>query len=59
MLNLEELMHKRISILLPCLALLLSIQGCGDSFANDADIQAVKADYFGPQRTATIGDSLE
>lgn len=38
---------------------LFCLAGCGDSSANDADIQAVKADYFGPQRTATIGDSLE
>lgn len=52
-------MNKRISILLPCLVILLSLQGCGDSSAKDADIQAVKADYFGPQRTATIGDSFE
>lgn len=51
-------MNKRVSMLFPCLVLLLSIQGC-DSSANDADVQAVKASYFGPQRTATIGDSFE
>lgn len=51
-------MNKKVSMLLPCLVLLLSIQGC-DSSTNDADIQAVKADYFGPQRTANIGDSFE
>ncbi len=38
---------------------LFCLASCGDSSANDADIQAVKADYFGPQRTATVGDSFE
>lgn len=51
-------MGRKISIFPLCLLILLSLQGC-DSSASDADIQAVRADYFGPQRTATIGDSFE
>lgn len=54
----DKPMGRKISIFPLCLLILLSLHGC-DSSASDADIQAVRADYFGPQRTATIGGSFE